>query len=219
MLDTEPYRKAMVDKAHQLHVPIPKGFEVNAHYMLGPVARPFLWTLLKAAGRPPTVFLTASVREWLIPVAPGAKALKKAQGEIGYRESPAGSNMTKYGAWYGLNGESWCAMFQSWCFTMSGRALHYAYVPFIIQDAQNKHNGLEEVAVPKPGDLVCYLWRGWTDPNDSHVGIFESGTEDVFTAVEGNTSFGNNSNGGAVMRRDRERKDAALVVFVRVNRV
>ena len=29
-----------------------------------------------------------------------------AVGEIGYREQ--GSNRTKYGAWYGMNGAPWC---------------------------------------------------------------------------------------------------------------
>ena len=30
--------------------------------------------------------------------------LQVARGELGYTESPAGSNKTKYGAWFGLNG-------------------------------------------------------------------------------------------------------------------
>src|SRR4051812_47493238 len=29
-------------------------------------------------------------------------------------ETPKGSNNTPPGAWYGLNGNAWCAMFQSW---------------------------------------------------------------------------------------------------------
>ena len=36
-----------------------------------------------------------------------------AKGELGTTET--GTNMTKYGAWYGMNGEEWCAMFVSWC--------------------------------------------------------------------------------------------------------
>ena len=31
--------------------------------------------------------------------------------QVGVKESPSGSNMQKYGAWYGANGLPWCAMF------------------------------------------------------------------------------------------------------------
>lgn len=36
-----------------------------------------------------------------------------AKAELGVTESE--DNITKYGAWYGLDGEPWCAMFVSWC--------------------------------------------------------------------------------------------------------
>ena len=36
-----------------------------------------------------------------------------ALSQKGYKEGP--NNDTKYGAWYGLNYNPWCAMFVSWC--------------------------------------------------------------------------------------------------------
>lgn len=36
--------------------------------------------------------------------------------EVGTKESPAGSNKQKYGAWIGANGVPWCAAFVCWCF-------------------------------------------------------------------------------------------------------
>ena len=39
------------------------------------------------------------------------KILDTALAELGYRESPFGSNRTKYGQWYGLDGQPWCVMF------------------------------------------------------------------------------------------------------------
>ena len=36
-----------------------------------------------------------------------------AEAQLGYREK--GRNGTKYGTWYGLPGQPWCAMFISWC--------------------------------------------------------------------------------------------------------
>ena len=48
--------------------------------------------------------------------------LQVARGELGYTESPAGSNRTKYGAWFGLNGQPWCMMFVQWVFSSEGAA-------------------------------------------------------------------------------------------------
>ena len=45
------------------------------------------------------------------------KVLAVARGELGNTESPAGSNRTKYGKWFGLDGYAWCMMFVMWCFS------------------------------------------------------------------------------------------------------
>ena len=53
--------------------------------------------------------------------------------EIGYTESPANSNKTKYGAWYGMNGEPWCDMFVSWVGAQAGAQDiigKFAYCPY-----------------------------------------------------------------------------------------
>ena len=34
-----------------------------------------------------------------------------AQAELGYTENPRGSNRTKYGKWFKLDGNPWCMMF------------------------------------------------------------------------------------------------------------
>jgi hypothetical protein len=46
--------------------------------------------------------------------ATAAAAGSLAKSQEGYRESPAGSNHTKYGVWYGVDPAFWCAMFMSW---------------------------------------------------------------------------------------------------------
>jgi len=72
---------------------------------------------------------------------------------------------------------------------------------------------LSVTSTPKPGDLVCYDWA--YDGTFDHIGIFKSGSSYEFHAVEGNTSTGNQSNGGQVMDRVRHAGDASIV-FVRV---
>jgi hypothetical protein len=151
------------------------------------------------------------------------KALDGAIKYLGYKESPAGTNHTMFGQWYGVDYQPWCAIFATYCFVIEAggspsfaRGSKYAYVPYIVSDARNKRNGLSVPNSPLPGDLVCYDWG--RDGTYDHVGIFEkfSGTSpSSFTAIEGNTSQGNDSNGGEVMRRNRDTRNQDTV-FVRV---
>jgi len=148
-----------------------------------------------------------------------ARALALACEQLGYLESPPGSNGNMYGAWYGANYEPWCAMFCSWCYEQAGGSpsfqagQRYAYVPYIVADARAKRNGLTTTSAPLPGDLVCYDWDGG---DFDHVGLYEAGTAFSWDAIEGNTSTSSNSNGGQVMRRRRALADAHTVEFVRV---
>jgi hypothetical protein len=147
-------------------------------------------------------------------------ALERAINELGITESPAGSNDNKYGRWYGMNYQPWCAMFVTWCFENSGdspsfvQGSRYSYCPYIVDDARNRRYGLSTTDDPIPGDVVLYDWA--YDTIYDHVGIFE---EDLgggsFSAIEGNTSTSNNSNGGQVMRRTRSRSGQGTC-FVRV---
>jgi hypothetical protein len=142
---------------------------------------------------------------------------------LGTKESPFGSNICKFSQWYGMTGP-WCAMFATYCFEIAAqkvgkdspsfvRGMYYAYVPYILNDARAQMRGLSLTTMPKPGDLVLYDWNRNGVPD--HVGIFESGNNASWTAIEGNTSTSSNSNGGEVMRRNR-RISQAVVTFVRV---
>lgn len=145
--------------------------------------------------------------------------LKKAQSQLGYAET--GDNKNKYGEWYGMNGQPWCAMFVTWCDLMGEapspetftRGIYYAYCPYMVNDARIGNHGLSIVSTPKPGDLVFYDWS--RDGEYDHIGIFESGNASNWQAIEGNTSTSNNSNGGQVMRRSRS-SSGINRVFVRV---
>jgi hypothetical protein len=140
-------------------------------------------------------------------VDPGARALREAARHIGYVESPPGSNRSKFGAWYGANPCPWCAEFVSYCFTVTGRSLKYAYVPFLLADARAGRHGLFVVSIrdTRPGDILTYDWQH--DGVSDHTGIAESPVRggEVHT-IEGNTSSddgGDQSNGGCVARKVR----------------
>lgn len=156
---------------------------------------------------------------------PGEKILAFALTQVGVKESPASSNNVLYNRWYyGLSdtaaaaqwtaahpGPPWCAVFLSYCATKTRGKFRYAYVPYVVHDAHAGANNLMLVhsSGVKPGDFVCYDWPGESRGLADHIGVFKGWKTpgSKFEAVEGNTSFGNNSNGGAVMERERNVSD------------
>jgi hypothetical protein len=146
------------------------------------------------------------------------KAYQEAVRHLGMAESPPESNRVVFSDWYGMVGP-WCAMFVTYCYVAAGskqafrRGSKWAFCPFMVSTATAGEDHLALTTKPLRGDVVLY---GFGDSLAKHVGLFErfidrSGS---FTAIEGNTSIGNDANGGSVMRR--ERHTSQVVGFVRV---
>ena len=135
----------------------------------------------------------------------GDEIIAIAKKEIGYSEDPPDSNLTKYGKWANLDGEPWCAMFASWCYDQAGETLEkidFAKGYAGVQSGVNHFKATGQMTEnPEPGDLVFYDWNA--DGHYDHTGLFSEDFGDHFEAVEGNTSLGNQSNGGSVMLRER----------------
>lgn len=153
------------------------------------------------------------------------KILTIANHQIGIFENPAGSNNVKYNTWlYGhavKDGDKpgatypWCGAFVSWVFNEAGinlgtidYRLGYTGCPYAVK---NVAKWGRIVTVPMPGDVAFFDWEG--DGKFDHTGIFVKDLgAGIFQAIEGNTSFKNNSNGGEVMlRSDRKYKHAIFV--------
>lgn len=144
-----------------------------------------------------------------------AKIIELATKEIGYTEDPPGSNKTKYGAEFGFDGVQWCCIFYMHILKHSSNVIPYgphaynkngyASVPGYYIDHKNG-----STSDPQPGDAVIFDWEkgkqasgDWTS---DHIGIFKEWIDKkagTFFTIEGNTSVGNQSNGGAVMLRQR----------------
>ena len=133
-----------------------------------------------------------------------------AASQSGTVEAPPNSNKTKYGVWYGLNGVKWCCIFVSWVYDQAGNHLETIDTKNGYQSCQSgyvfwKRNNCI-VHDPQPADIVLYDWNG--DGICDHTGIFVKWLDDAkttFQAWEGNTSVGNNSDGGQVLLRTRKR--------------
>lgn len=135
-----------------------------------------------------------------------AIVLALAASNIGYKESPPGSNSSRFGQWYGMDRQPWCATFVSWVFYHAGLPLPattpkgFAYCPYGVKWFKDKGQFFKK---PKVGDVVFFDF-GRKDGVSDHVGIVEKVNSDgTVTTIEGNTSASNNSNGGQVQRRVR----------------
>ena len=133
-----------------------------------------------------------------------------ARGELGVRESPAGSNNVKYNtAYYGRevkgSGYPWCCTFVWWLFQQAGaQDLFYgggrtAYCPTLL--AWHKKQWVRDY---RPGDVIFFNFSGKSGA--AHVGICEKWDGTNITTIDGNTGTTNEANGGAVMRRTRSKK-------------
>lgn len=134
-----------------------------------------------------------------------------AKSQLNYQET--GNNDTKYGKWYGMNNQPWCAMFVSWCFSEAGLAPKVAASTkkgFAGCDAGFKWFVKNGKTVPvgkaQAGDIVFFQLDSDVEPD--HVGIvkWNNTTLKYLQVIEGNTSSGgkgSQSNGDGVYLRKR----------------
>jgi Putative peptidoglycan binding domain/CHAP domain len=147
------------------------------------------------------------------PSSLGGQALAEAVKHLGKSERPAGSNRSEFGKWFGVDAVPWCAIFVSYCFSIGAKYViaagfkgagcsknGCAYVP--TAEAWLRATGMwKGRTTPMPGDIAIFNWDGGVP---DHIGIVEEYLGGgKFQSIEGNTSVGNNSNGGQVMRRLR----------------
>jgi cell wall-associated NlpC family hydrolase len=146
--------------------------------------------------------------------------LNRAKFETGYTEK--NNNETKYGAWYGVNKQPWCAIFVSWCYDKAGLVDKVAVQSkkgFASCDAGlkwfAKKNKIVPVGEAKEGDIVFFQFDNDAQPD--HVGIVEKNMKRLkaLKTIEGNTSpnnKGSQSNGGGVYQKKRSYATVMAVV-------
>lgn len=137
-----------------------------------------------------------------------------AKAEIGYQE--VGINETKFGKWYGLDKQPWCAMFVSWVFNEAGFVKHVAASSkkgFASCAAGlawfTKKNKLVPIGQAQPGDIAFFQFD--TDAEPDHVGIVvkNNTVRKILVCIEGNTSGnaqGSQANGDGVYKKKRPYK-------------
>ena len=134
-----------------------------------------------------------------------------AESQLGYRETA--ENYTKYGKWYGMDGQPWCAMFVSWCARRAG--VPQSVIPNFASCTYGGMKWFREQGrwknadyTPRGGDLVFFDFEdedgGGRDGLAEHVAIVEYATGDTIHTIEGNTD------NEMVERRERPRNEDVL---------
>ena len=146
-----------------------------------------------------------------------------AKSQIGYHDSEKNFVITnsgnkqyysRYGAWYGLPYEEWCAMFVSFC-------LYYAGIPQEVMPSsagctnwaeKYKTMGLFYEAPgeyqPQPGDLVFFRYPE-SESGCDHVGIVEKAENGNVYTIEGNITH-------AVVQNSYAQNDPVIVGYVKI---
>ena len=139
---------------------------------------------------------------------PAAAVIAAAKSQLGYKEGA--NNDNKFGVWYGMNHESWCAMFVSWCFA-EAKALpaleKFAYCPALESWAHSK-GMIVPISQVQAGDVVLFDWNhtGMAQHTGIATGPIDPHTR-LLPTIEGNTGpdhIGvNQSNGDGVYAKVR----------------
>ena len=146
--------------------------------------------------------------------------LKVARSQIGYCESPRNSNRTKYGKAFGVNGDSWCAIFCWWCGWIADKKRTLtiaknssaAYIQestvalggkWIMKKTRSRDTRKDYLKKARQGDIVSFDFGAFDCVRD-HVGLLDRVEGMYAVCIEGNTSKkGSQSNGGMVCEQRR----------------
>ena len=111
----------------------------------------------------------------------------------GIKENGDYDNDTKFGRWYGNNGEPWCATFVSWCWYHAGLSndLLLKYQGCTAGMQWCKEQGIfknKEEYTPTTGDIVFFQSGSTYNGVSSHTGIVAHCDGEYIYTIEGNRS-------------------------------
>lgn len=134
----------------------------------------------------------------------------------GTKESPAGSNKTKFGEDFGENGVAWCAIFVYYCFAhvkggvrledpkvLGGTKRSYMSTDYM--RARMKAAGwtrITNASELKRGDIAFWQF-GVTGEDVNHVSMILTSTSTTITSIDGNSGNSSENDGGEVSTRTR----------------
>lgn len=141
-----------------------------------------------------------------------SKVLELARADLGYTENPPGSNLTKYGEAYGMNGVPWCVEAPWFWFNEAGERMAFfgggktASCSTLLR--WYREQGLTVPAKEaQTGDIVMLNFSDGISPD--HCGLVVGREGNSVKTIEGNTTPGEEgtpqeqANGGCVALKTR----------------
>ena len=114
-----------------------------------------------------------------------AAFINAAAADVGYKET--GNNITKFGKWYGMDGQPWCAMFVSHAANKAGISTDvipkYSYCPTGYEWFKSRGQTVSG-SEAKAGDIVFFK----NSDRMYHTGIVEDVSNGEIHTIEGNSS-------------------------------
>lgn len=149
-----------------------------------------------------------------------SKVIELARADLGYTESPPGSNMTKYGEAYGMNGVPWCVIFLWDVFNRAGERMAFynggktASCRTLLRcyREEGKTAPITDIQI---GDILILnfsgkMYNGELDTEHCALVVEKGKLAGTWYTVEGNTSpglEGSQDNGGCVAKKLRHVKN------------
>ena len=139
------------------------------------------------------------------------KVLAIAKKEVDGNYKEGNNNDTKFGKWYGINNQPWCAIFVSWVFSQSGsNTLAGIQTPKGFHNCDSglayfrKHGQLVDVKEAQPGDIVFFNLDGVSGTSE-HVGLVyvNQHEQGQIICFEGNTGTSGSANGDGCYKKTR----------------
>lgn len=151
-------------------------------------------------------------------MATALEVVRFARTFIGYREDPPGTNRTRFGEAYGMDGVPWCAMFTWFLLEKNGvPIIRSAYTPTIAEWFKAQKRGFTNEREILPGDLLFFDFPD-SVARIQHIeiatGRFGALRAGVVTTIGGNTSSGlagSQDNGGGVFARERGAEEIVYI--------
>ena len=138
-----------------------------------------------------------------------SKVLDVARGEVGNTEFPPGSNRTKYGEAYGMNGVPWCVIGLWWVFQVAGEGMAFfggakTARCSVLMEWYKQQGMLVPFTDAQPADIVFLNFKGKGTPD--HCGMVTERRGVLLKTIEFNTTpglEGSQDNGGSVAEKMR----------------
>lgn len=148
-----------------------------------------------------------------------SKVIEIARGELGQTENPAGSNLTKYGFWYGVDGVPWCVIFLCWLFDKAGERMAFfgggktASCSVLLRWYREQGLVVDKRDI-QIGDILILNFSGTQDTQHCGLVVDKGKLAGTWYTVEGNTTpgeEGSQDDGGCVALKMRSVRSVVAV--------